>query len=263
MGSSSAFTVGLLHGLYALNGQMPTMQRLAEESIYLEQEVLRETVGSQDQVLAAHGGFSHITFEPSGKIHLRPVILPPQRFNELTSHLMLFYTGIKRTAAKVAETYVLSIEQKRRQLRILRDMVEEAIGILCGNTPMKAFGELLHESWLVKRSLSNNVSSSEIDEMYEMAREEGAIGGKITGAGGGGFLLLFVPQDRHIHVRKRLKHLLHVPFNFEPAGSQIIFYDQETDYSHVEADKLIHSPASFREMDPSNLEPTDLNTPDR
>jgi D-glycero-alpha-D-manno-heptose-7-phosphate kinase len=176
------------------------------------------------------------------------VIIPPARLKDLNSHLMLFYTGIKRTAAQVAGSYVPSLESKRRQLRILRDMVEEALSILCGKTGLIEFGELLHESWLAKRSISDRISSSAIDEMYDAARREGAIGGKITGAGGGGFLLLFVPPEQQASVRERLSSLLHVPFTFDVAGSQVIFYDQEEDYSAVEEDKRNRSLTAFREM---------------
>ena len=133
MGSSSSFTVGLLNALHALKGHMATKEQLANESIQVEQDILNETVGSQDQVNAAYGGFNHITFHQSGEISVRPVIVPSDRLEELTSHLMLFYTGIKRTADKVAGSYVPSLEAKRRQLRILRDMVEEALSILCGH----------------------------------------------------------------------------------------------------------------------------------
>lgn len=249
MGSSSAFTVGLLNAMHALNGRMVCKQQLTDESIRIEQEVLKETVGSQDQVMAAHGGFNHVTFHASGQISVRPVILPAMRLKELTSRLMLFYTGIKRTAAQVAGSYVPDLEKKRRNLRMLRDMVEEALEILCGECPIEAFGELLHESWLAKRSLSERISCAEIDQAYDAARQEGATGGKITGAGGGGFLLLFVPLEYQARVRDRLSHLLHVPFDLENAGTQVIFYDRETDYSAVEEDKRIRRISEFREMD--------------
>ena len=248
MGSSSAFTVGLLNALHALNGVMASKPQLARESIRLEQEILKETVGSQDQVCAAYGGFNHILFHPSQEISVRPVILPATRVQELASHLMLFYTGIKRTAAHVAGSYVPTLESKRRQLRILRDMVDEALNILCGNSSIADFGELLHESWLAKRAISEKISNSEIDEIYDGARREGAIGGKITGAGGGGFLLLFVPPRFQSAVRERLSSLLLVPFSFDSAGSQVIFDDREEDYSALEADKKIRSLAAFREM---------------
>ena len=249
MGSSSSFTVGLLNALHALQGHMATKEQLANESIMVEQDLLKENVGSQDQVNAAYGGFNHITFHTSGEISVRPVIIPPDRQDELTSHLMLFYTGIKRTADKVAGEYVASLEAKRRQLRILRDMVEEGLSILCGHGPIKEFGELLHEGWLAKQAISDKISNSAIAEVYNAARDAGAIGGKITGAGGGGFMLLFVPPQHQPAVREKLTNLLHVPFQFEKAGSQVIFYDRDQDYSAAEADNKSRHLDQFRELD--------------
>mgnify|MGYP003322371900 CR=1 FL=1 len=187
MGSSSAFTVGLLNALHALNGHMVCKDELAQQGIQLEQDILKETVGSQDQVNCAHGGFNHILFHSSGEISVRPVILPPERLADLNNHLMLFYTGIKRTAEQVAQSFVPTIEAKRRQLRILRDMVDESLSVLCGQGDLTGFGELLHEGWLAKQSLSDRVSNEAISGIYDAARAAGAVGGKITGAGGGGF----------------------------------------------------------------------------
>ena len=237
VGSSSSFTVGLLNALYALKGYMPTRQQLAEESIFIEQNIIKETVGSQDQVLAAHGGFNHIVFLKNGEISIRPVILTAERLNELNSHLMLFYTGIKRTAADVASTYVNDIEACRRQLRIMKDLVEESISILNSNNDISAFGELMRESWLAKRSLSSDVSNPHVDEIYEKAIKGGAIGGKLTGAGGGGFILLFVPPDKHKDIKKLLNNLIYVPFKFDFSGSQIIYHNFEEDYSCLEKER--------------------------
>jgi D-glycero-alpha-D-manno-heptose-7-phosphate kinase len=230
MGSSSAFTVGLLHALHALRGEMPTKNQLAKESIYLEQDLLRETVGSQDQVMAAYGGFRHVKFPPDGEIEISPVILPAGRVAELRSHLMLVYTGIARTAADVAKSYVIGIESRRRQLRIIKELVDEALDVLASGMDICAFGDLLHEAWQAKRSLSEAVSNSEVDALYEEARAAGAIGGKLTGAGGGGFLLLFVPPEKQPAVLETLGGRIHVPFEFESAGSQIIFYEPGVDY---------------------------------
>lgn len=249
MGSSSAFTVGLLCALQALQGRMVSTERLAAQGIHVEQDLLRETVGSQDQVCAAHGGFNHVLFSSSGDISVRPVIVPPSRLVELNSSLMLFYTGIKRTAADVASTYVPNLEAKKRQLRQIRNMVDEALQIICGSGDLEDFGHLLHESWQAKRSLSNSVSCAAIDAMYDSARAGGAIGGKITGAGGGGFLMLFVPADRRREVRERLHDLLHVPFRFEASGSRVIFYDADQDYSDTEADIEGRSLVPARESD--------------
>lgn len=231
LGSSSAFTVGLLHALYALKGHMPTKKQLAKESIYLEQDVLKETVGSQDQALAAYGGFNHINFHPDGEISLKPVTLSSYKIEELQDHLMLFYTGIVRTASTIAKSYVKNIDEQNRQLRIMHDMVEEALSILNSSRNITDFGKLLHESWQTKRSLSKAVSNPYIDEIYQQTLSGGALGGKIIGAGGGGFLLLFVPPNRQAAVRRKLNKLIYVPFRFEHTGSQIIFYDIQEDYS--------------------------------
>ncbi|MDI6761915.1 MAG: kinase [Thermodesulfobacteriota bacterium] len=251
MGTSSSFTVGLLHALYALKGYMPSKQQLATESIYIEQEVLKETVGSQDQVSAAFGGFNHITFLPNGTFSVRPITLSPERIKELNSHLVLFYTGIKRTASNIAESYVNDMEGRKRQLRIMKDLIEESISILNNGEDISGFGELLHEAWQAKRSLSSKVSNSHVDEIYEEAISAGAIGGKLTGAGGGGFILLFVPPSRQGEVRERLNKLIHVPFKIEFSGSQIIFFDSEEDYSAEERDRACRPIRSFQELTPN------------
>ena len=228
MGSSSAFTVGLLHALYALKGQMLGKDQLAKESIYIEQERLNEAVGCQDQVLTAYGGLNHISFFQNGKFSFVPITVRPERIQDLNSHLMLFYTGIKRTASDIALTY--DIERKQRQLHIMKDLVDEGLLILNSESDITAFGELLHEAWKVKRTLSPKVSNSHIDEIYNRALVAGAIGGKLTGAGGGGFMLLFVPPDRQEKVKEAFNKLIHVPFRFESAGSQIIFFNPEESY---------------------------------
>ncbi len=248
MGSSSSFTVGLLHALYALKGQMPGKHRLAQESIYIEQEILKETVGSQDQVSAAHGGFNIIEFSSSNKISIKPMTLTQERTEELNSHLMLFYTGIIRTASDIAESYVNGIEDKKRQLRILNDLLEESISVLSKSKDITGFGELMHEAWQVKRSLSKKVSNSNVDEIYNIARSSGAIGGKLTGAGGGGFMLLFVPPEKQIKVREKLNNLINVPFKFESSGSQIVFFNNQEDYSIIERERARQSVQAFEEL---------------
>jgi D-glycero-alpha-D-manno-heptose-7-phosphate kinase len=248
MGSSSSFTVGLLHALYALKGHIASKHQLATEGIHVEQELLKETVGSQDQALAAYGGFNHITFLPNGEISVRPVTLTQQRMQELNSHLMLFYSGIKRTASNIAETYVNGLDEKRRQLRLMKDMVDESIAILNSDHDISAFGELLHEAWQAKRSLGERVSNSYVDEMYNEACSAGAIGGKLIGAGGGGFVLLFVPPERQLAVKARLNKLISVPFKFEFSGSQIIFFDQEADYSAEEKARAAQAIEPFQEL---------------
>src|SRR5665213_235942 len=155
MGSSSAFTVGLLHALYALRGEMRTKMDLARESIHVEQELVGEVVGSQDQVMAAFGGLKYVQFHPDRRIDVDPVPLATGRLAELQAHLMLFYTGVPRTASDVARSYVVNIDSKRRQLKALRGLVEEGIDLLVGGADLQAFGELLHEAWKIKRGLSD------------------------------------------------------------------------------------------------------------
>ena len=248
MGSSSAFTVGLLNALYALKGQMANKQQLANESIDVEQNWLRENVGSQDQVATAYGGLNHITFLPNGEISVRPVTITTERMRELSSHLMLFYTGLARTASTIAESYVNAVDSKKRQLRVLKDLVEESVTVLNSKRRIDSFGELLHEAWLAKRDLSSEISNAHVDEVYESARSAGALGGKLLGAGGGGFMLLFVPLENQEVVRQKLNRLICVPFEFEFSGSQIIFFDPEADYSAEEKDRANRQIEQFREL---------------
>jgi len=249
MGSSSAFTVGLLHAVHALQGRIASKHQLAMESIHLEQTVLKEAVGSQDQVHAAYGGLSHVLFHQNGEISVRPVTIAPQRVAEFSAHLMLFYTGIKRTAARVAETFVNHVEERKRQLRIMKDLVDEGIAILNRGDDIAAFGELLHEAWQAKRSLSATVSNDDIDSLYARARAAGALGGKITGAGGGGFLLLFARPDRHDDIREELGDLINVPIKLDFSGSQIIYYEPDPDYAAAEASRAAQTIRPFRELE--------------
>ena len=248
MGSSSAFTVGLLHALYALKGAMPGKRRLALEGIHVEQNLLKETVGSQDQVSAAYGGFNHIQFFPNAEISVTPLTIPPERLKELNANLMLLYTGIKRTASTIADSYVKNIDDSKRQLRIMRDLVDESLVILSGNSDLTAFGELLDEAWRAKKGLSAAVTNSDVDDLYHEAKAAGAMGGKLLGAGGGGFMLLFVPPERQQELRDRLSGSLFVPFKFEYSGSQIIFFDSEQDYSAEEKIRAAQSLREFRDL---------------
>ncbi|CAB5093644.1 D-glycero-alpha-D-manno-heptose 7-phosphate kinase (EC [Olavius algarvensis associated proteobacterium Delta 3] len=251
MGSSSSFTVGMLHACYALQGKMVSKHRLATESIHVEQDMIQETVGSQDQFAAAYGGINHILFKTNGEIELRHLTLTTHRCEELNAHLMLFYTGIKRTASNVADSYVHDINEKEKQLFRMHTMVDTGIDILQSNDDILRFGELLHEAWTVKRSLSTTVSNHIVDDMYERARSSGAIGGKITGAGGGGFLLLFVPPEKQALVRRALGELLHVPFRFDYSGTQVIVYEPHLDEYNLaaEQDRDGRTICQFRELD--------------
>lgn len=238
IGSSSAFTVGLLHAVHALKGHMPTKQELAFEGMHIEQDVLKETVGSQDQVLVAYGGFNLVAFHPDGRIVVTPMTLPEERVQDLNDHLVLFYTGVDRTASAVAASYVRNIEARERELRRLDALVKEAVALLSSGHDLRGFGALLHEAWQVKRDLSVKVSSSYIDQIYTEALSAGAVGGKLIGAGGGGFMLFFVPPAARRKVRERLGRLLHVPFRFDRSGSQIIFFERQAEYPADESPAL-------------------------
>jgi len=225
LGSSSSFTVGLLHALAALEGRYASKEYLASTAIHVEQNVIGENVGSQDQVSAAYGGFNLVEFHRNGSFTASPLILRQERLAEFESHLMLCFTGFSRIASEVAKSQIANLRERQAQLHSMREMVNEAIAILqSANAPIEELGKLLHESWLCKRSLSDKVSTSDIDYLYEEAIKAGAIGGKIMGAGGGGFLMLFVKPELQDNVRERLKHLIHVPFKFEDGGSRVVMY---------------------------------------
>ena len=223
LGTSSSFAVGLLHALHALRGEFRSKMQLAEEAIHVERDRCGDRVGSQDQVSAAFGGLNHVRFAPDDSIAVEPVPLPAERMAAFQDSLLLFFTGFSRYSSEVVAEQLQNVPNKNKELSEMAAMVDEGLRILADGGDLADFGRLLHESWLLKRSLSSRVSTPEIDAMYETARKAGAVGGKITGAGGGGFLLLYVEPDRQPAVRQALSHLLHVPFDLDHAGSQIIF----------------------------------------
>ena len=225
LGSSSSFTVGLLHALTALKGSYVSKDQLARDALHIEQKVIGEAVGSQDQIAAAYGGLNRIEFLRSGNFTVSPVVLRKQRSRDFQRHLMLFFTGFSRIAAEVAKSKIANLNKRDTELKRMREMVEEATQILQGsNRPIEEFGDLLHEAWRHKRSLSDKVSTPEVDQIYEAGRNAGAIGGKLLGAGGGGFMLLFVRPEQQPKVKEALKHLIHVPFSFEESGSRVVLY---------------------------------------
>lgn len=183
-----------------------------------------ETVGSQDQVAAAFGGLNVIRFHTDGGLTIEPVTLPSKRKQEFNNHLMLFFTGFSRFASEVAESKVENFGKKSQELHRMCGMVDDALDILFSNLDLRAIGELLHTAWEYKRSLSERVSNVQIDALYSRARQAGAIGGKLLGAGGGGFMLLFVEPEKQSSVRKALSNLIYVPFQFESTGSQVVYY---------------------------------------
>jgi D-glycero-alpha-D-manno-heptose-7-phosphate kinase len=226
MASSSAFTVGLLHALYALKGQMPTKHQLAMDGIFLEQERLRETVGSQDQVSTAYGGFNHIAFSPDGEIAITPITIATDRVRALDACLQLYFTGVNRTASDVADSYVDAAAGREDTLRAIGASVTDAMDVLRGGA-LDDFGRLLHEAWQLKRSLGGRVSNAHVEAIYDDARAAGALGGKLLGAGGGGFMLFFVRPEDRARLVAALKGLVMVPFRFETSGSRIVLYQPD------------------------------------
>lgn len=225
IGSSSSFTVGLLKGLYALQGKMISKKKLAEEAIYVEQKLIKENVGSQDQTFAAYGGFNKIEFLQNGEIIVTPVIAKKEKIKKLENNLVLFFTGISRTADKVAKKQIEKIEENKSKLDKMKELVEEALKII-NEKNIDEFGELLDYTWNLKRKLSDNITNPTIDELYDKAKKAGALGGKLLGAGGGGFLLFYVPENKKEKVVNALNGRRYVPFKFSSEGSKIIFYGE-------------------------------------
>ena len=225
LGSSSSFTVGLINAVMALRGQYISKEELARQAIHVEQTVIRENVGSQDQVSAAFGGLNRIEFRRDGSFDVAPIVLPIERLAVLQSHLMLCFTGLSRIASEVAQSTIDNMDQREAELRHMGALVDQAIAVLQSKTtPIEEFGKLLHENWVQKRKLSDRVSTGQIDALYDTARSVGAIGGKLLGAGGGGFFLLFVKPEHQQKVREKLSRLVHAPFRFETAGSRVVLY---------------------------------------
>lgn len=231
LGSSSSFTVGLLNALYAMKGKMITKRQLALDAIHVEQDLINENVGSQDQTNAAFGGFNKIEFGGDREIQVQPITIGAKKSQDLQDHLMLFFTGFSRIASEIAGEQIKKTPDKTTELNRMLEMVDEAIGILnSSDSDITDFGRLLHESWMIKRSLTDKITTSQVDKIYETAMQAGALGGKLLGAGGGGFILFFVEPEFQPVVKEKLKDLLHVPFKFDTLGSQIIYYAPSNNY---------------------------------
>ena len=225
LGSSSSFTVGLVNAMNTLKGSMRSSEELAKTAIHIEQDLIKECVGSQDQVATAYGGFNEIDFNMDGTFSVNPIIISQDRKVNLNDHLMLFFTGISRFSSEVAKSQISNMENCYSQMNELRDMVNEGSSILNNlNMPLDEFGKLLNRAWENKRSLSSKITNKKIDELYSTAIKAGAIGGKILGAGGGGFILFFVKPGDQDRVKKVLSNLIHVPFKFENTGSKVVLY---------------------------------------
>ncbi|PKN02352.1 MAG: kinase [Elusimicrobia bacterium HGW-Elusimicrobia-1] len=228
MGSSSAFTVGLLKAMHAMDGNMISREDLYAEAIHVEQDIIKENVGSQDQVFAACGGLNKIDFLSNGEIVVSPVIIAKDALREFQSKFMLFFTGIARNASDIAEEQIRNIDAKSKDLREMSSLVDEAHGVLT-SSPLAFgdFGRLLDETWKIKRNLSSKISNSFIDDIYAKALKNGAAGGKLLGAGGGGFMLFYAEPQNHGRLKAALDGLLHIPFDFDFTGADIIFYKQD------------------------------------
>ena len=231
LGTSSAFTVGLLLALYALKNQMRDKHMLAADAIHVEQELLQEAVGAQDQASAAYGGFNRINFHTDGSIEAKRILTSPGRLAELEQNLALYFTGFSRTASEIAQEQLRVTPHKKKELDMMLQLVSEAEAIVTSPTrSLNEFGRLLDESWKIKRTLTQKITNSSIDEIYEAGLSAGALGGKLLGAGGGGFMLFFVPPEHREALRLRLKRLLCVPFGFSNRGSQVVLYEPEEMY---------------------------------
>lgn len=226
LGSSSSFTVGLLKALYAHQGKISNNYNLALEAINIEQNVIGEKVGSQDQVSAAVGGLNKISFGTDGSIGVEPIIFDTHRRKKFGEHLMMFYTGISRYSQTITSKKIIGIKKQTENVKLLRGMVDEAISILVNsNRDFVEFGKMMNESWNIKKAFAENISSQYIDEAYSEALANGAWGGKLMGAGGGGFLAFVAPPESHDAIKKALSNLIYVPFDLEHTGSTVCVYE--------------------------------------
>jgi len=223
LGSSSAFTVGLLQAMHRLQNTALSKEELAKQAIHVEQKVIGEVVGCQDQIAVAYGGFNRIDFNPDATFSVTPITIDASRLTDLQNHLLLFFTGFSRFASEIESGKLVNFSQKSASLQRMMDMVMEAEDLLKDNNrDLQQFGWMLQEAWEYKKSLSSSVSTSAIDEIYSKAIAAGALGGKILGAGGGGFILFFVPPEKQSAVRSSLAELIEVPFLFEQEGCSVV-----------------------------------------
>lgn len=227
IGSSSSFTVGLLNALNGLEGKISSKRQLMHDSIYIEQEMIKEPVGAQDQTAAAFGGLNHIIFRTDNEIEVRPITIPQKRVALLNSHLLLVFTGFQRYSKNIEGKKVKNIEKNLANLDEMKRYVSDALRVLNSDTDIREFGSLLNETWCKKKQLADNVTDQRIDEMYSMGLKNGAVGGKLLGAGGGGFMLFFVPPENRDKLKRAMDNYICVPFRFENTGSQVIYYRME------------------------------------
>ncbi|GHU79575.1 galactokinase [Clostridia bacterium] len=226
LGTSSSFAVGMLNAFYAMKGKYVGKQKLADDAIYLERVLCNEAGGVQDQIAASFGGLNRIDFNSNG-YNVSPLVISSDRKRSLNEHLMLFYTGISRFSADIQESTQVAIKSKEAQLAEMHALVDDAVTVLTSKSDIRQFGGLLHHTWTLKRSVTSRVSNDSIDGLYAKALQSGALGGKLLGAGGGGFLLFFVEPEKQERVKKALDKLLYVPFEFENDGATVLHYAPE------------------------------------
>lgn len=222
IGSSSSFAVGLVNSIHTLRGRYSTPKQLANEAIYLERDLCKEFGGIQDQIAASYGGFNRIDFDSKG-FTVKTVDISEERLRKLSSELMLFFSGQSRISGEIAEEQTQNVHANTETLHKMKELVNEGERILTENRKLTEFGELLDISWRMKTTLASNITTDKIDYLYETAKKSGAVGGKLLGAGGGGFLLLYVPEKNQSKVRTALEDYMYVPFDFESEGSKIIY----------------------------------------
>lgn len=228
LGTSSSFAVGMLNAFYALKGKYADKKKLADEAIYLERELCKEAGGWQDQIAASFGGFNRINFSDEG-YEVLPVIISPERKRKLNQNLMMFFTGFTRFSSDVQKANTIGKGDKTKQLKEMLLLVDEAEKVLTDRqTDLNEFGRMLDHTWKLKRQTGNAVSTSDIDLLYEKGMKAGALGGKLLGAGGGGFLVFYVDPDKQDNVKNAMDNLLHIPFQFEDGGTQVIHYTPES-----------------------------------
>ena len=224
LGSSSSFTVGLLNSLYGYKGKKMPPKKLAEDAIMVEQELIKESVGSQDQIIAAFGGFNKISFNKDKTFKVQPLQISDFKIKQLEENLLLYFTGFQRYASDVAKSWIKNTPKKETELQEMGKLVIDAQKILeSKNNNLDDFGRLLDYNWNLKKSISNKISNGSIDQIYNAAMESGALGGKLLGAGSGGFILFYVNPENKEKVKRKLRKLLYVPFKFEQRGSLIIY----------------------------------------
>ncbi|MFA6755263.1 MAG: kinase [Bacilli bacterium] len=227
LGTSSTFAVGLLNAFYCLKGKYASKKQLANDAIYLERTLCNEAGGWQDQIAASFGGLNRIDFDANG-YHVNPIIISPERKNQLNDNLMLFFTGFTRFSAEIQKSTESTLEEKKKELDKMLELVDKAQLVLEDKTiDLDDFGRLLDETWKLKRQTGSEITTDSIDSLYTKAIKAGALGGKLLGAGGGGFLLFYVTKDKQDNVRKALSNLMEVPFKFERSGTRVIYYTPE------------------------------------